>query len=235
MGEADNVKCPHCLTDFHDEPTMTTITRGAGLLIEGDGTSWQTRSSLCPACGRATIVLVSTRWVNVRPPMTSFPNEKEWQVWPKGIARAPLSKEVPEVFANDYREACNTLADSPRASAAMSRFCLQRLLREKAGVRHGDLSSEIDQVLSSGALPSDLAADLDAIRAIGNFGAHPIKSKNTGEIVDVEPGEAEHLLTVLEELFDFYFVRPAERAAKRGEINKKLADAGKPPLKVPPK
>ena len=167
--------------------------------------------------------------------MTSFPNEKEWQVWPKGIARAPLSKEVPEVFANDYREACNTLADSPRASAAMSRFCLQRLLREKAGVRHGDLSSEIDQVLSSGALPSDLAADLDAIRAIGNFGAHPIKSKNTGEIVDVEPGEAEHLLTVLEELFDFYFVRPAERAAKRGEINKKLADAGKPPLKVPPK
>jgi len=87
----------------------------------------------------------------------------------------------------------------------------------------------------SKTLPSDLAEDLDAIRAIGNFAAHPIKSKNTGQIVDVEPGEAEHLLTVLEELFDFYFVRTAERAAKRAEINKKLADAGKPPLKAPPK
>jgi hypothetical protein len=32
---------------------------------------------------------------------------------------------------------------------------------------------------------------LDAIRTIGNFAAHPIKSTSSGEIVDVEPGEAE--------------------------------------------
>jgi len=161
--------------------------------------------------------------------------DQEYLVWPKGIARIPLPEAVQDPFRTDYIEACNTLNDSPRASAAMSRFCLQRLLRDKAGVKAGNLSSEIDQVLASGTLPSDLAGDVDAIRAIGNFGAHPIKSTNTGEIVEVAPGEAEHLLTVLEELFDFFFVRPAERAAKRDEINKKLADAGKPPLKTPPK
>lgn len=52
-----------------------------------------------------------------------------------------------------------------------------------------------------------------AIRMIGNFAAHPMTSTNTGEVVDVEPGEAEFLLSVLEELLDYYFVRPARRHA----------------------
>jgi hypothetical protein len=80
-------------------------------------------------------------------------------------------------------------------------------------------------------LPSELADAIDAVRVIGNFAAHPIKSKSTGEIVPVEVGEAEWLLDVLEELFDFYFVRPAKLAAKRTVIDAKLIDAGKPPLK----
>ena len=50
---------------------------------------------------------------------------------------------------------------------------------------------------------------LDAVRNIGNFAAHPIKSLGSGEIMDVEPGEAEWSLDVLKELFGFYFVRPA--------------------------
>jgi hypothetical protein len=41
------------------------------------------------------------------------------------------------------------------------------------------------------------------IRTVGNFAAHRIKSTNTGEVVDVEPGEAEHLLNALEELLDY--------------------------------
>jgi len=80
-------------------------------------------------------------------------------------------------------------------------------------------------------LPSELADAIDAVRVIGNFAAHPIKSKSTGEIVPVEVGEAEWLLDVLEELFAFYFVRPAKLAAKRTVIDAKLIDAGKPPLK----
>ena len=158
---------------------------------------------------------------------------REYQVWPKGIARAPLPKEVPDTHAGDYREACNVLADSPKASAALSRRCLQRILREVAKVKHSDLSNEIDEVLASKMLPADLAGAIDTIRAVGNFAAHPIKSTNTGEIVEVEPGEAELLLDVVEDLFDFYFVRPARLAAKLDAVNKKLTEAGKPPLKTP--
>jgi hypothetical protein len=156
---------------------------------------------------------------------------KSYMVYPKGISRAPLASDVPDRFAGDYSEACLVLPDSTKASAALSRRCLQVLLREVAKVKSADLSKEIDDVLASKSLPSQLADGVDAVRNIGNFAAHPIKSTNTGEIVDVEPGEAEWLLDVLEGLFDFYFVQPAILQKKREALNKKLAEAGKPPMK----
>ena len=82
-----------------------------------------------------------------------------------------------------------------------------------------------------GRLPSYLAEAIDAVRVTGNFAAHPIKSRSTGEIVDVEPGEADANLDVLEGLFDFYYVAPARQKARRDALNSKLGDAGKPPLK----
>ena len=71
---------------------------------------------------------------------------------------------------------------------------------------------------------------LDAVRNIGNFAAHPQKSTSTGEIIPIEPQEAEWNLDVLEELFDHFFVKPAKAKARKDELNKKLAEAGKPLL-----
>jgi hypothetical protein len=147
------------------------------------------------------------------------------------MSRTPLGSEVPSEFAEDYKEACMVLPDSPKASAALSRRCLQHLLREKSRVKPGNLADEIQQVIDSGKLPSHLAESLDAIRNIGNFAAHPIKSKSTGEILEVEPGEAEWNLDVLESLFDFYFTQPAQLKAKRDALNAKLKEAGKPGMK----
>ncbi len=226
------MKCPHCLTGFHADWTETVIMRGNVQLTERDSnTKWKARSCVCPECGRATIVLSGTRWVGGRGQVIALPIEEEWQVWPKGIARAPLPKEVPDKFAADYREACLVLADSPKASAALSRRCLQLLLRETAGVKLNDLSREIDEVLAAKTLPSSLAEAIDAIRNIGNFAAHPNKSTNTGEIIEVEVGEADWCLDVLESLFDFYFVQPTKLAAKKAALNQKLAEAKRPPMK----
>ena len=57
------------------------------------------------------------------------------------------------------------------------------------------------------------------------------RAKHTGAVLEVEPGEAEFLLDVLEGLFDFYFVQPKRSEAQRAAIDAKLQDAGKPPLK----
>ena len=152
---------------------------------------------------------------------------------PKGSSRAPCPLEVPKEIAEDYIEACLVLNDSAKASAAMSRRCLQNLLKDSnaANAQQRDLADQIQHVLDSKTLPTYLADVLDAVRNIGNFAAHPMKSKATGGILPVELGEAEWNLDVIERLFDFYYVQPAIAQNRKNALNAKLQSAGKPPMK----
>lgn len=173
-------------------------------------------------------ILWKTRQSTVHPDLTTV---REERVYPRVGGRPGALPEVDATIAKDFNEACLVAADSPKAAAALGRRCLQNVLREKAGVKPADLSKEIQQVLDEERVPSYLADSLDAVRNIGNFAAHPVKSKNSGEVVDVEPGETEWILDTLEGLFDFFYVQPAVLARKRAALNEKLKDAGKPPLK----
>jgi hypothetical protein len=209
------MKCPHCRESFFETWEHSDITHDKGGI-------WRLEYCHCADCGRIIIKLINLR-------NGAGLVREEYMVWPRSIARARLPKEVPERFANDYKEACLVLADSPKASAALSRRCLQHLLREVAKVKPSNLAKEIEEAMKS--LPSHLAQAIDAIRSIGKFAAHPIKSTNTGEILDVEPGEAEWSLEVLESLFDFYLVQPALLEKKRQALDAKLKEAGKPKMK----
>lgn len=212
------MKCPHCLENFHDTWEISE-------LGEKEYLRWRLEQTTCPACDRFVMRLRG------EPLYATSGAEKSWLVYPRATSRAPIDKNVPDEFADDYREATLVLGDSPKASSALSRRCLQHLLREKAGVSHSNLSGEIDEAMKG--LPSHLSGAIDAVRTIGNFAAHPIKGERTGEVVDVEPGEAEWNLDTLEGLFDHYFTQPKLLEAKREALNAKLADAGKPELKEP--
>lgn len=212
--------CPHCQTAYHPDESETT-------LGNDDARSfWKIRSQNCPACGKKIIKLVELRhnghiW-------TEQPSR---YVNPRGVVRPDPPKEVDDEFAQDYIEASLVLSESPKASAALSRRCLQHLIREKAGIKKNNLADEIQALIDSQQLPSHLSEAIDAIRNIGNFAAHPMKSTASGEIIEVEPGEAEWTLDVLDGLFDFYFVQPAILKAKKAALDAKLASAGKPPTK----
>lgn len=220
------MKCPHCRTAFHYQGTNHSI----GLDIDA---AWMIKAATCPSCLRLIISLVGEpmspqnrggRLVASRMP-------QEIMCRPKASLRPAPAKDVPEVYANDYVEACLVISDSPKASAALSRRCLQNILRDVAKVKPNNLAREIQEVIDGRNLPSHLSEAVDGIRNIGNFAAHPTKSKSTGEIVEVEAGEAEWNLDVLEGLFDFYFVQPAALKDKRDALNTKLKDAGKPEMK----
>jgi Domain of unknown function (DUF4145) len=118
-------------------------------------------------------------------------------------------------YARDFREASLVLDLSPKASAALSRRLPQRIIRQKAGVTRRTLNDEIDAVNGEGRLGSNLAEDLDMIRAVGNFAAHPTKNINTGELFDIELGEAKGLLDVVEELLDLLRAAGAPRGSAR--------------------
>jgi hypothetical protein len=221
------MKCPHCLVEFH--PTLQW--RPLGRDIEG---LWAIEQYECPNpdCKRLVLYLVCGTPAAPRGAFQGYHHiEKRVLVNPKGSTRPPVPPDVPARFAGDYTEACIVLPDSPKASAALSRRCLQDLLREKGAVKPSHLADEIQQVLDSGQLPSHIAEAIDAVRNTGNFAAHPMKSERTGEILPVEPGEAEWNLDVLQTLFDFYFVQPALLKKKRAALDAKLAEAGKPPMK----
>ena len=217
------MQCPHCLVAFHSKEQRI------GLRKDIDG-GWGILYQECPNCHRLIVKLAKGSVNNSIIPAGFGNVSDEILIRPKASNRPPVPTQVPKEFAEDYREACMVLADSPKASAALSRRCLQHILQEKAGVKQGNLYNEIQEVLNSKTLPSDIAKSIDLIRHIGNFAAHPSKSKSTGEIVPVEPGEAEWCLDVIEMLFDFYFVRPEINEQKIEALNQKLADAGKPQM-----
>ena len=203
------MKCPHCLiSTYNNEEYRQLKTDTQGI--------WYIYEQICPNCNKNIISLEV--------------NNTKFLVYPKASSRPEAPKETPLHIAEDYNEACLILSDSPKASAALSRRCLQTILREYKDIKKGSLDSEIEQALI--VFPSHIADAIDAVRHIGNFAAHPIKSKSSGEIVNVEPGEAEWLLEVLEQLFDFCYVQPVVLQLKRDKLNQKLEDLGKPTLKT---
>ncbi|MDQ3571708.1 MAG: DUF4145 domain-containing protein [Actinomycetota bacterium] len=166
------------------------------------------------------------RWTD---PGSDVIQTRSFPAYPALVSRR-VPEGVDEPYAEDFREASLCLTISPKASAALSRRLLQHILREKAGVKHSNLVAEIDEIRGRNVLPADLSDDLDSVRTVGNFAAHPIKDRETEAVTEVEEGEAEWLLDLLEELLDFYFVRPKIRAQRRDAMNAKLEAANKPPL-----
>ena len=229
------MKCPHCLVEFH----ATKVINHLGNDVEGE---WAIEKFDCPnpKCRKSIFFLLNGdfsrnshtgRYSILNNPQGNELISKRELVRPKGSNRPPVPNEVPDKIANDYNEACLVLPDSPKASAALSRRALQHLLRDVAGINEGNLANEIQQVLDSNQLPSYLSESIDAIRNIGNFAAHPSKSTSTGEIVEVEIGEGEWNLEVLEMLFDFYYVQPERIRSRREALNQKLGDSGRRNMK----
>jgi uncharacterized protein DUF4145 len=219
------MKCPHCNTGINEAFTEVVIgdypKRDGANGQEARRTHWRAMLMRCPECSEAIIFI--KKW---------FPDYAETslsRVYPSSKVR-PIPAEVTDPYKQDFIEACKVLEDSPKASAALSRRCLQAILRDKAGTKSKDLFDQIEEVINSGKVPSHICEDLHAVRQVGNFAAHTMKSTTTGAILDVEPGEAEWNLDVLDLLFDFYFVQPAISAKRKADLNKKLKEAGKPEL-----
>lgn len=186
------------------------------------GASWITYTMSCPGC-RMPMIRLHEHKAGAGAFLIHY-------AYPRNALR-PIPKEVGSPYREDFEEACAVLPISPKASAALSRRCLQMVLRDCGGFTQKDLAPQIEAAIASGKLPSHLSEAIDAVRNIGNFAAHPMKSQVTGAIVEVEPGEAEWLIETVDGMFDFYLVQPALLKAKRDALNKKLAEAGKPPLK----
>lgn len=123
---------------------------------------------------------------------------------------AALPDYVPDFVREDYEEACKTETASPKASAALSRRCLQNIIRDFWTISKNTLNAEIEALESE--VSDEIRAALHALRKIGNFAAHP--ERDPAVIVDIEPGAATAMIDLLEVLISETYVARARREAR---------------------
>ncbi len=137
----------------------------------------------------------------------------EWQLLPQSEAKV-MPDYVPQPIVEDYYEACKIKDLSPKASATLARRCLQGMIRDFHGISKNTLNEEI-QALED-IVPSDVWTSIDAVRKVGNIGAH--MKKDIDIIVNVEPEEAQLLLSLIEQLVDDWYVTRQDRKLRAEKI-----------------
>jgi hypothetical protein len=156
---------------------------------------------------------------------------QSWVLVPSSTAR-PLPSYIPHPIQEDYREACSISALSPKASATLSRRCLQGILRDFWKVKPGRLVDEIAQIETR--TDAETWQAIEAVRKVGNIGAH--MEADINHIVDVEPEEAGLLIQLLEMLFDDWYVERENKQQRLAAITRiaQNKDAAKKPRGVSP-
>ena len=195
---SDSFICPFCNNVFPLIPsTHTCIDNRFKLPVTGGYQldnlySFKTLFYRCPNCKKISSFAV---YDGAELPDAVIP------IYPQSIAKH-FPEYIPAAIRQDYEEACAIVRLSPKASATLSRRCLQGMIRDFFNVSEKNLYAEIDAIKDK--IPSDQWIVLDGIRRIGNIGAHMEKDINL--IVDIEPEEAAKLLKLIELLIKQWYV-----------------------------
>jgi hypothetical protein len=220
------MKCPYCGIAIRLEPESRTTHQ----LKTDRSLGIQITAGFCPECSEFVLLLDrgTYRWIDDDGELSEV---KEQRVLFPPSAPRLADKRVPRKYLDAFNEANSIVSLSPKASAALSRRLLQQILREEYKIQRRDLAEEIEELKCVPRIPEDVRSAVDAIRNVGNFAAHPLKLTNSGEIAEVEAGEAEWCLEVIAALLEVTFVRPAIEKERKDRLNAKLADLRKPPMK----
>lgn len=129
-----------------------------------------------------------------------------YRIFPQG---APVNlpapnTDLPKTICDIYLEASYIFEQSPRASAALLRLCLQQLLQYLGF--HGAINEMIKQAVQKG-VPEHIQQFMDITRHHGNAAAH-------GGDLALNPDEnrdnTEYLFTVINTLAECLITRPRE-------------------------
>jgi hypothetical protein len=247
MAGGFNWVCPYC----EHAVTITGSRHHASSILSEieseDGTlGVRAEFTTCPneECKRTSVEVLLGRWGWVAsgplgPGGAASRQEKrfievlgKWRLKPWGRARA-FPDYVPAAIRSDYEEAHSIVDLSPKAAATLARRAVQGVIRDYWKVIKRTLKDELDALekMVGQEVDPQTWKSLDAVRELGNIGAHPERDINL--IVDVEPGEAELLLKVVETLIDDTYIARKKREEHFAEVErlrqKKNAERGQPP------
>lgn len=209
---AFNWTCPHCnkpqtVTDGRHSFSVSSV--GLQNLAEGSLAFERTAIGCSnPECGKLTLsirvgadIAEMAGW-NINSDNVLFSE----QIIPRGQAR-PQPDYIPAPLREDYYEACLIRDLSPKASATLSRRCLQGMIRDFCKISKPRLIDEIKALQSAvadgsadRAIATETVEAIDHVRSLGNVGAH--MEKEIDLIVSVDPGEAQAMIELIEMPFE---------------------------------
>lgn len=208
----DSFICPFCNaciplideTYRYRKVSFDTLNRGYAAMDE-EHDALRVEMFKCPSCQKITVKTVGIG--------ADYPDVTT-HIHPKSSAKQ-FPDFIPQQIREDYEEAYAIVNLSPKASATLSRRALQGMIRDFHGIKKASLFDEI-RALEEIVTPSEKTV-LDSIRSIGNIGAHP--ERNINLIVDIEAGEAEKLLKVIEYFMKTWYINKHEVQQLFGDVN----------------
>jgi hypothetical protein len=238
MASTSDWTCPYCDRDT----TITDSNVASGFETFNQGNEYQSAVGLfwlavvCPnpKCKKIelTASLYKARYDHgAGKSVADGPTLARWQLAPASHAKV-FPAYIPEVLRRDYEEACAIRDLSPKASATLSRRCLQGIIRDFWKIKKNRLIDEINEL--KGKIDESTWEAIDGVRSIGNIGAH--MEKDIDVIVDVDPDEAQLLIQLIETLFrDCYIARYGReqhlakiKAVAQAKKEQQKASASKP-------
>lgn len=201
-------QCPYCsmimpISDGTLQKHKTSFESENGLVWVSGSSRKNSVSCLeisfykCPNCNQYTIKAtgIGDKIDDVNIPIRPISSAKQFPDY------------IPEGIRQDYEEACAIVSISPKASATLSRRCLQGMIRDYWKIEKKSLYEEISALKNH--IPADLWSSIDALRQLGNIGAH--MEKDTNVIVDIDPNEADSLIKLIELLMKEWYINREER------------------------
>lgn len=143
-------------------------------------------------------------------------NEK--MIYPNQSTTPMAHPDMPTSCLDDYNEAREILAISPRSAAALIRLAIQKLMIE-LGEKGKNINDDIKSLVAKG-LPVQIQQALDYCRVIGNNSVHP------GEInLNDSPEIAQNLFTMINLIVEDRIARPKQMNEFYNQLPQSSRDA----------
>lgn len=204
-------KCPFCKEVFstddnlhHQHFDIAFLKEFSSQPIRDSEFNFRIKLFRCPSCEKISTIATG---------VGTAVHELTVPIYPASFA-VQFPEYVPVQIRSDYEEAYAILSISPKASATLSRRCLQGMIHDFWDIHEKNLNAEIT------ALKPHISASqwkaLDGLRRIGNIGAHMERDVNC--IIDVDPEEAENLLKLIQLLIGKWYINRHEEEALYADI-----------------
>ncbi len=133
------------------------------------------------------------------------------------VPRLAFPDDIPDDIREAYEQACFLLKRCPKASGALSRYCLQQLARdfwELPASDRGTLSAEFS--LLSDRVMAETQESINYIRKFGSIESHMTKDRDL--MVETTVDEAKMLIALIQLLVQEWYVDRKKRQSRSNTI-----------------